>query len=171
MALIRRKRTKVSESSQTTSQSSQTKENKTTKSKLGNKKVVIDDIQFDSILESRYYQYLKELQDKKEIDHFELQPEFILIQPYEKYGKKYRATKYIADFKIYRSNKETDFYLVDTKGFITTDFSIKRKLFDSKYPDIELYLITYDSVTQEWCTLEELDKRRKQRKKDKTKTK
>ena len=170
MALIRRKRTKANESNQTTSQSSQTEKPKTTKSKLGNKKVVIDDIQFDSILESRYYQHLKELQDKKEIDHFELQPEFVLIEPYEKYGKKYRATKYIADFKIHRSDNQKDFYLVDTKGFITTDFAIKRKLFDSKYPDIELYLITFDSVTQEWCTLEELDKRRKQRKKNKTKT-
>lgn len=171
MALIRRKRTKANESNQTTSQSSQTEKPETTKSKLGNKKVVIDDIQFDSILESRYYQHLKELQDKKEIDHFELQPEFVLIEPYEKYGKKYRATKYIADFKIYRSDNLEDFYLVDTKGFITTDFAIKRKLFDFKYPDIELYLITFDSVTQEWCTLEELDKRRKQRKKDKAKTK
>lgn len=132
-----------------------------TKSKLGNKKTVIDNIEFDSKLEAKYYLYLQELQKDKKIDHFELQPEFTLIPPFEKNGKKYRATKYIADFKIYRSKNENDFYLVDTKGFVTKDFAIKEKLFNHIYRDIDLQLLTFYTPTGEWLTLKEAEKRRK----------
>lgn len=138
----------------------------TTKSKLGNKKTTVDDIEFDSKLEANFYIYLKQLQSENKIDHFELQPEFILIPAFEKNGKKYRATKYIADFKVYETNNIDDFFIVDTKGFITADFAIKEKLFNYVYKDIDLYLITYVAATKEWITLKEANKRRKLKKKN-----
>lgn len=146
--------------SKTTKASTKTKTTKT-KSKLGNKKTIIDNIEFDSRLESRYYLYLKKLQEEHKIDHFELQPEYILIPPFEKDGKKYRATKYIADFKVYNSKNENDFYLVDTKGFVTKDFAIKEKLFNWTYKNIPLLLLTYYAPTGEWITLKEAEKRKK----------
>lgn len=135
------------------------------KSKLGNKKTIIDGIEFDSKLEANFYIYLKQLQSEGKIDHFELQPEFILIPAFEKNGKKYRAIKYIADFKIYKANND-NFFVIDTKGFITADFAIKEKLFNYIYKDIELYLITYVTATKEWITLKEANKRRKLKKKN-----
>ena len=109
-------------------------------SKYNNKKTVIDDIVFDSRDESLYYQALKDLKLKGLIKDYELQPEFLLQESFEKDGKKYRAITYIADFKVINNNDS--FYVVDIKGMLTTEFKIKMKLFNYKYPDIELRLIS-----------------------------
>lgn len=133
------------------------------KTKLGNKKVEIDGILFDSKLESQYYLELKKLQKEKKIHHFECQPEYVLMEAFTKSDKKYRKMTYTADFKIYIN--ETDFYLVDTKGFETEAFKLKEKLFNYIYRDIELKLLNYDAITDQWLELKELKKLRKERKK------
>lgn len=109
-------------------------------SKYNNKKTTIDDIVFDSKNEALYYQMLKEMKTKGLIKDFELQPKFILQEGFEKDEKKYRAINYIADFRVI--NNDDSFYVVDVKGMLTTEFKIKMKLFNYKYPDIELRLIS-----------------------------
>ena len=108
--------------------------------KYNNKKTVIDGITFDSRDESLYYEALKDLKSNGLIKDFELQPKFILQESFVKNGKKYRPIMYIADFRVI--NNDGSFYLVDIKGMLTTEFKIKMKLFNYKYPNIELRLIS-----------------------------
>ena len=108
--------------------------------KYNNKKTVIDGIVFDSRDESLYYEALKDMKTKGLINDFELQPKFILQESFVKNDKKYRPITYIADFRVI--NNDGSFYIIDIKGMLTTEFKIKMKLFNYKYPDIELRLIS-----------------------------
>ena len=108
--------------------------------KYNNKKTVIDGITFDSRDESLYYQALKDMKINGLIKDFELQPKFELQEAFVKNGKKYRAINYIADFRVI--NNDDSSYIIDIKGMLTTEFKIKMKLFNYKYPDIELKLIS-----------------------------
>ena len=135
-------------------------------SKYNNKKVAIDGIVFDSKDEALYYQALKDMKAKGLIKDFELQPEFILQEGFEKDEKKYRAIKYTADFRVLTNNDYS--YIVDVKGMLTTEFKIKMKLFNYKYPDIELRLISRSvKYGNEYGFIDyyELQKIRKQNKK------
>ena len=109
-------------------------------SKYNNKKTTIDDIVFDSKDEALYYEALKDMKANGLIKDFELQPEFILQEGFEKDEKKYRPIKYTADFRVLTNNGSA--YIVDIKGMLTTEFKIKMKLFNYKYPDIELKLVS-----------------------------
>ena len=108
--------------------------------KYNNKKTVVDNIVFDSKNESLYYEALKDLKEKGSIKDFELQPKYLLQEAFVKNGKKYRAINYIADFRVI--NNDDSSYIIDIKGMLTTEFKIKMKLFNYKYPDIELKLIS-----------------------------
>ncbi|MBC1643214.1 DUF1064 domain-containing protein [Listeria welshimeri] len=102
-----------------------------TRSKYNVKKVVIDNIKFDSKAESAYYQQLKLLKMSGEVVSFDLQPEFILQDSFVKNGKKYHAIKYRADFLVrYKDGHEE---LIDVKGMLTKEFRIKQKLFELRY--------------------------------------
>ena len=138
----------------------------TVKNKYNNKKTTIDDIVFDSKDEALYYQALKDMKAKGLIKDFELQPEFILQEGFEKDEKKYRAIKYTADFRVLTNNDYS--YIVDVKGMLTTEFKIKMKLFNYKYRDIELKLISRSvKYGNEYGFIDyyELQKIRKQNKK------
>ena len=106
--------------------------------KYRNKKVVIDNIKFDSQLEANRYVELKLLQRAGKIKKLRLQVPFVLQEGFKKNGKSYQAIKYIADF-VYEENGRT--VVEDTKGMQTDVFKIKHKLFEKKYPDLELRLI------------------------------
>ena len=108
--------------------------------KYNNKKTVIDGIVFDSKDESLYYEALKNMKANGLIKDYKLQPKFELQEAFVKNGKKYRAINYIADFRVI--NNDGSAYIVDIKGILTTEFKIKMKLFNYKYPDIELRLIS-----------------------------
>ena len=108
--------------------------------KYNNKKTVVDGIVFDSKNESLYYQALKNMKENGLIKDFELQPVFELQEKFTKNDKKYRPITYIADFRVI--NNDDSFYVVDIKGILTTEFKIKMKLFNYKYPNIELRLIS-----------------------------
>ncbi|EIQ6120639.1 DUF1064 domain-containing protein [Listeria monocytogenes] len=102
-----------------------------TRSKYNAKKVVIDNIKFDSKAEAAYYQQLKLLKMSGEVVSFDLQPEFILQDPFVKNGKKYHAINYRADFLVrYKDGHEE---LIDVKGMLTNEFILKRKLFEMRY--------------------------------------
>lgn len=102
-----------------------------TRSKYNAKKVVIDDIKFDSKAEAAYYQQLKLLKMTGEVVSFNLQPEFVLQESFRKNGKLYRAIKYKADFLVlYKDGHEE---LIDVKGMLTKEFRIKQKLFEMRY--------------------------------------
>lgn len=115
--------------------------------KYGNRKVVIDGIQFDSAKEGRRYCELKLLQRAGEISELELQKEFELIpaqyETYPRYGKKgqrlqdgkrciEKSCVYKADF-TYRK-KDGQQVVEDVKGYRDpasagyAKFIIKRKL-------------------------------------------
>lgn len=98
-------------------------------SKYKNKKIEYDNIVFDSQLECNYYKYLKEMKVE-----FEFQPKFLLQEGFKKNGKTHRKIEYIGDFRI--GNK-----VIDVKGMETPVFKLKKKLFDYKYPELELILM------------------------------
>ena len=138
--------------------------------KMGRIKAVkktVDGITFDSTMEANYYEYLKAEQAKGNILCFKLQPEYQLLDGYEKYGRKIRGIKYIADFLVVY-NDESEI-VIDVKGRETDDFKLKRKLFDAIYPDLTLKLITYNKTTESWVDYDELKKTRAKAKREKNK--
>lgn len=107
------------------------------KSKYKNNKVVFDGILFDSKKEARRYIELKALENAGKITDLELQKEFELIPQQREpdtIGKKggiykgkviERKCSYRADF-CYK--KDGQLIVEDTKGMVTKDYIIKRKL-------------------------------------------
>lgn len=106
--------------------------------KYRNKKVIVDDYVFDSIQESRRYKELKLLLKAGKIKDLELQPRFLLQESFKKNGKTYRKVDYIADFKYIKNGKTI---VEDVKGIQTDVFKLKHKLFERKYPELELKII------------------------------
>lgn len=133
-------------------------------SKYGAKKVEIDGIVFDSKMEGDYYKYLKILKEQGKILDFELQPSFELQPKFEKDGVKYRAMKYVADFKVYYPNGDIE--IIDVKGMTTTDFLIKAKIFNYKFKE-PLKLIKFSKIDGGWITLDDYKKAVKKRKAEK----
>jgi hypothetical protein len=103
-------------------------------SKYKNQKTTVDNITFDSKVESEYYKYLQKQQNFGYVRHFVLQPKWKLTEAYQLTGqkKKQAAMTYSADFLVFYTNGESK--IIDIKGGPTTpDFKIKKKLFESKY--------------------------------------
>ena len=119
--------------------------------KHGNKKVVVDGIEFDSKKEARRYCELMLMQQAGQIEDLELQKEYELIpaqyETFERYGKKGQRLKdgkrciekscvYKADF-VYMQNGQQ--VVEDTKGYrdpasaAYAKFVIKRKLMLWRY--------------------------------------
>lgn len=135
--------------------------------KYGNKKVAVDNIVFDSAIESRYYIYLSELQKQGVVTDIALQPVFTLQESFRKEGKLHRAITYKADFQVSYADGRTE--IVDIKGFTTTDFKIKQKMFEYRYRELRLILLTFSKIDGGWIELDQLAKNRKARKKAKVK--
>ena len=93
---------------------------------------------FDSAKEAQRYIELKLLEKAKQISNLELQPRFLLQDSFRKNGKTYRKIEYIADFKYIENGKTI---VEDVKGLQTDVFKIKHKLFEKKYPELELRII------------------------------
>ena len=98
------------------------------------KKVKIDDITFDSILESSRYLHLKELLEHNLISDLEIHPPY----PCEVNGKK--VCVYKADFRY--KNKQGETVVEDTKGIQTDVFKLKKKLVEALYPGLEIQVIS-----------------------------
>lgn len=94
--------------------------------KYGNKKVVRDGIEFDSIKECQRYCELKLMQRAGLISDLQTQVSFELIPAQRIDGKVVeRAVNYIADFVYQQDGQKV---VEDTKGFRTKDYVLKRKL-------------------------------------------
>ena len=116
--------------------------------KYHNKKTVIDGIKFDSRLEAERYTQLKILERAGVIKGLELQPSFELLPSFRKNGKTWRRTVYKADFRYILA--EDDSYIIeDVKGsttVITDVFRLKQKLFEYKYPDYTISIVTSKDI-------------------------
>jgi hypothetical protein len=110
------------------------------KNKFGAKKQTINGIVFDSKAEAEFYLYLLSRQQNGEIQSFERQVTYTLLDRFKKAGKTYRPIEYIADFVVTNTNGSVD--VVDVKGTKTREFQIKRKLFEARYPDLHLTIAT-----------------------------
>lgn len=105
-------------------------------SKYKNKKVVVDEIEFDSKHESEYYLLLKNEKEEGKIKDFELQKKYELQPSFKKYGKSHRAITYTVDFVIYHLSGDIE--CVDVKGMETQQGVMRRKMFDFLYPNLKL---------------------------------
>lgn len=153
--------------------------------KMNNKKITIDNIEFDSKMEAQYYVYLKKQQKEGKIKGFVMQPSYKLLDAYiivngetipetdERY-KKYKNSKdkeldsrktiYTADFLITHNNGEEE--IIEVKGFETPEFSLRRKMFNLRYPNKRLTLVR--QYRGQWVDLEKHKIRRAQRRRDRT---
>lgn len=102
------------------------------RSKYHSKKVIIDGITFDSLKEGNYYTKLKLLQKSGVIKDLELQKEYLLQEKFKINGKTRREITYKADF-TYITTENNKIHVVDTKGFRTEVYKIKKKMFEYKY--------------------------------------
>jgi len=133
--------------------------------KYNNKKVTVEGIKFDSLNESRFYEYLKQQQAEGAIRSFRLQPKYILQDKFKKNGVTYREITYSADFEVIENDGTTRVY--DVKGFVTETFALKKKLFEYRYPELHLECITHNRKHGGWITLDKLNKLRKEARKAK----
>ncbi len=111
--------------------------------KYKNNRMQIDRYVFDSQLEGTRYRQLKLLERAGEISNLKLQVPFLLQDSFRKNGKTYRKIEYIADF-VYEEKGQT--IVEDTKGMKTDVFKIKQKLFEYKYPNLTLKIVTKEEV-------------------------
>jgi len=102
------------------------------KSKYHNTKVEYNGIKFDSIKEMKTYQLLEYRQKIGEIKELKLQVPYELIPKYKMNNKTIRKAQYIADF-TYISTKDNKLHVVDTKGFKTDVYRLKKKMFEYQY--------------------------------------
>jgi len=102
------------------------------RNKYNNKKIIIDNIKFDSIKEGNRYKELKLLEKAGMIVDLETQPKYLLQDKFKYNNKVERAIHYIADFR-YIDVKSSQLIVEDTKGVRTEVFKIKRKIFLKLY--------------------------------------
>lgn len=108
-----------------------------TNNKYKNKKMIIDNIEFDSHKEGFRYIDLRLLERQGLIKDLRRQVCFELQPSYKKKGKTIRAIYYIADF-VYYDMSEKKLIIEDTKGYRTDVYKLKKKIFEYKYPDLEI---------------------------------
>lgn len=116
--------------------------------KYHNTKTVADGIKFDSKLEAKRYGQLKMMERAGVIHDLELQPEYELIPSFKKCGKTWRRTVYKADFR-YILCEDDRIIIEDVKGsiaVITDVFRLKQKLFEYKYPDYTISIVTSKDI-------------------------
>lgn len=113
--------------------------------KYRNKKILIDGIEFDSRLESNRYCQLKMLERTNEIKDLRRQVEYVIQESYKKNNKTIRPIKYIADF-VYYDLKRNKTIIEDTKGYRNEVYKIKKKIFEYKYPGLEITEIRREDI-------------------------
>jgi hypothetical protein len=102
------------------------------KSKYRNNRVVVDGILFDSQKEADYYRELKLMLRTGIIKGFCRQPEFLLQEG----NDEVRPIKYRADFIVFYASDRAE--VIDTKGYLTDVYKIKKKMFKKRFPNLEL---------------------------------
>lgn len=120
---------------------------------------------FDSKLEMQYYKdvVIPGLQDGS-IVNAERQKRYKLQPSFKYQGATVRAIEYISDFTITYANG--DILVVDVKGRPTADAKIKKKMMHYVYPDINFVWMSHTKTTG-WMKYEDLEKLRREKKKEK----
>ena len=113
--------------------------------KYKNKKIEVDGIIFDSQLEANRYFQLKLLERAGEIQDLYRQYVFELQPKYKKRNKTIMPINYIADF-VYYDVKKGKIIIEDTKGFKTEVYKLKKKMFEYKYPALEIIEISKEDL-------------------------
>ena len=106
-------------------------------SKYHSKKTIAFGIEFDSKKEAQRYCELKMLLQTRKIKDLSLQHKFVLQPSFRKNGKTYREISYIADF-VYFDNERMRNVVEDVKGYKTTMYQLKKKMFEYQYPDLTI---------------------------------
>jgi hypothetical protein len=106
--------------------------------KYNSKKVTIDGYTFDSAKEARRYSNLVLMQKAGIISGLTLQPAFELQEKYKKNGRSVREIKYIADFSYLENGKLVIEDVKAADNFKTDVYKLKKKLFEFKYPELEI---------------------------------
>lgn len=101
-------------------------------SKYHNKKVFYGDILFDSKKECNYFYKLKLMEKTEMIKDLKRQVPFELIPTYKINNRTVRKMQYIADF-TYITTNDNKLHIVDTKGYRTEVYKLKKKIFEYKY--------------------------------------
>lgn len=102
----------------------------TKQNKYKNKKIVYNGVKFDSKKEYAYYIKLKLLEESNKIQDLKRQVKYELQPSYKFKGKTIRAINYIADFEYIENGVK---HIIDTKGFRTEIYKLKKKMFEYKY--------------------------------------
>lgn len=134
-------------------------------SKFGNVKTTVDEITFDSRMESKFYEYAKQLKALGKIKDFKMQVRYEIFPAFKKNGKAWRKVDYVADFVIEHFDGTVE--VIDVKGVETDVFKIKQKMFEYKFPELVLQTISFSKIDGGWVSLDNLKIARKARKKAK----
>lgn len=105
------------------------------KNKYHNVKISTPEGNFDSKKEYRDWCYLKTLLKAGEIDNLERQKEFQLIPTIYTQGGTLKRISYKADF-FFHDKKYNKWVVVDSKGFKTDVYALKKRLMLWLYPHI-----------------------------------
>ncbi len=106
--------------------------------KYGATKTVVDDIKFDSYLESRHYTILKSMLERGVISELRRQ-EVIELQPkFRRNGKGVRSITMRPDFTVVFD--DGDVVYVESKGIETDDFKVKLKMLWYQNPTMKYVL-------------------------------
>lgn len=103
-------------------------------------KVMIDEHNFDSMEEAKFYLYALEKKREGIVKEITLQPKFVLQPSFKnKIGHTHRSITYKADFEL--TLEDDSVMTIDVKGMETDQFKLKYKMFEYKYPDRLLLLV------------------------------
>ena len=106
-------------------------------SKYHSQMIKYDGLVFDSKHEAERWKWLRFMEHSGEIKQLQRQVEFVLQEAFHKNGKRYRKISYFADF-VYRDVRTGSIIVEDAKGYKTEVYKIKKKLFEYRYPDLEI---------------------------------
>lgn len=127
-------------------------------------------IVFDSVLEMRYYRdIILPGVESGNVKKYELQKKYVLIDGFQRNGKRVLPITYVADF--YVEYADGHIQVVDIKGMPDTTAKLKRKLFWYVYPDIDYVWITYVKKYGGWGLYDDFAKRRRDEKRERNKVK
>lgn len=119
-------------------------------------------------MEAQYYEHLLERQKNGEITQIILQPKFEIIKAYTKYGRKIRKAEYTPDFLVYYPDGSHEY--IEIKGLSDPAADLRRKLFDSIYPDNLKWITGINMVNKRytgWLDYDEVRKLRREKRKAK----
>lgn len=117
-------------------------------------------------MEMRFYvEFCIPKLESGELASVELQVPYELQPKFTHNGLLVRAITYVADFVLtYADGKVV---VIDVKGMADTTAKIKRKLLWYKFPELDYRWLTYSKIDGGWCEYEDVQRARRQRKKDK----